>query len=463
MLTTGFGLRGHAQAQRTLIAELEETHIAALGFGVGLAFKRIPSALRAEAERRSYPVFEIPLATPFREIVTFVNQALLGGETRLYQRLSSMQRYLVDALGAGDPQQTVLERLAQLLDAAVVVFHGDGSVEQVVGKPPTGQLWSGILQRADALIVEFDVDDWQAVATQIPRSTGSCLRWLAVASPGSDFSGRFAKAAAQVTAPLLAAIARLGERANEQDRAIRSALLDEMLASRDGGRNARAFTARAAALGIDFASPAHVVVVAHRAGEAQAGSGQFAAAAGAIQREFAEAEIPNLMTGRGSQVVALARDNGEALRLRLVRLAAEQPELVVGIGRRVSDVGAVGDSFRDAVLAIDQRFNDGGVVGFADLDLGTLLVSEVDEERVRPKIDEYLAPLRDHPELYQTLRAYFRRDLDVVATAQTLHIHPNTLRYRLSRIEELIGRSLRQPATIAALHIVLAAAACEPS
>jgi PucR family transcriptional regulator, purine catabolism regulatory protein len=36
-------------------------------------------------------------------------------------------------------------------------------------------------------------------------------------------------------------------------------------------------------------------------------------------------------------------------------------------------------------------------------------------------------------------------------------VHPNTLRYRLARAEELLGGSLRQPATIASLHIALLA------
>ena len=41
------------------------------------------------------------------------------------------------------------------------------------------------------------------------------------------------------------------------------------------------------------------------------------------------------------------------------------------------------------------------------------------------------------------------------ATAEAMHVHPNTLRYRLGRVEKLLGRSLRQPATIAELTLAL--------
>ena len=49
--------------------------------------------------------------------------------------------------------------------------------------------------------------------------------------------------------------------------------------------------------------------------------------------------------------------------------------------------------------------------------------------------------------------------MDVNATAEAMHVHPNTLRYRLGRVEKLLGRSLRQPATIAELTLALHAPA----
>ena len=91
------------------------------------------------------------------------------------------------------------------------------------------------------------------------------------------------------------------------------------------------------------------------------------------------------------------------------------------------------------------------------VDLGTLLVSEAQPAWLGPKVEELLAPIRGNPSLYEALTSWFEHDLDIAAAAARLHLHPNSLRYRLAKIEELIGRSLRLPATIADLHIALLA------
>ena len=90
------------------------------------------------------------------------------------------------------------------------------------------------------------------------------------------------------------------------------------------------------------------------------------------------------------------------------------------------------------------------------------MVSEIPPERLDPKIEEILAVLRANPPLHEAISAYFAHDLDIAATAASLHMHRNSLRYRLARAEQVLGRSLEQPATIAAVHIALVAEAGSP-
>lgn len=61
-------------------------------------------------------------------------------------------------------------------------------------------------------------------------------------------------------------------------------------------------------------------------------------------------------------------------------------------------------------------------------------------------VDPRIADLRARePALAETLRVYLDSFGDVGAAARSLHVHPNTVRYRVRRIEELLSTSLADP------------------
>ena len=67
-----------------------------------------------------------------------------------------------------------------------------------------------------------------------------------------------------------------------------------------------------------------------------------------------------------------------------------------------------------------------------------------------------LDPLERFPDLLRTLEAYLDQDLDRRRTAAALHVHPNTLDYRLKRIVELTGL---EPTTTKGLQLLAGAVA----
>ena len=95
------------------------------------------------------------------------------------------------------------------------------------------------------------------------------------------------------------------------------------------------------------------------------------------------------------------------------------------------------------------------------------IVSQVAE---RPRlVDPRVRQLRaQDPILADTLRAYLDGFGDVAAVAQRLHVHPNTVRYRVRRIEKLVstiaGRPRRAAGACAGIagHRTVAGPANEP-
>jgi len=68
-----------------------------------------------------------------------------------------------------------------------------------------------------------------------------------------------------------------------------------------------------------------------------------------------------------------------------------------------------------------------------------------------------LGPLEPKPELLQTLEVYLREDLDRRLTAAALHVHPNTVDYRIRRITQLIGLSPARAADLPRINAALVA------
>jgi sugar diacid utilization regulator len=66
-----------------------------------------------------------------------------------------------------------------------------------------------------------------------------------------------------------------------------------------------------------------------------------------------------------------------------------------------------------------------------------------------------LAVHKQSGNLLETLKAYLENECELRATASSLHIHYNTLRYRLERIEEILQVRLSDPATRQKLRLAL--------
>jgi DNA-binding PucR family transcriptional regulator len=137
---------------------------------------------------------------------------------------------------------------------------------------------------------------------------------------------------------------------------------------------------------------------------------------------------------------------------REVRMAVGVPALGPA-GFRRSHLAAI-DAYRVARTA--QRT---GVTGYAEVDALALL--SADQERTRWFVAEKLGKLAEPgptlDDLRETALCYLDTGRNLMETARRLHVHRNTVVYRLSKIERLLGRPLDQRpfATQAALILAM--------
>jgi purine catabolism regulator len=167
-----------------------------------------------------------------------------------------------------------------------------------------------------------------------------------------------------------------------------------------------------------------------------------------------------LVVPQGEQLVALATDGGAAV-AACTRYAAsleatrgtgegvDGDELVVGLSAPAGPIAAAA-AYKQAEQALSVARRRGRVfVEHEQLAAGSVLPLLADDA-VKAFADGLLRALHEHDatgrgNLVASLRAWLSRHGQWDAAAADLGVHRHTLRYRMRRVEEILGRSLDDP------------------
>jgi DNA-binding PucR family transcriptional regulator/putative methionine-R-sulfoxide reductase with GAF domain len=200
---------------------------------------------------------------------------------------------------------------------------------------------------------------------------------------------------------------------------------------------APSLAARARRHGVDLAREHRIVAV--RSGELVADDllhlVRRASGRSLVHRDAA------LVCLRGEHVVLAARDAESVVR---AVTAAGGEQLAIGVSDVCADLGT---AHRQAT-ACARLAPAGGVVHAQRLGPLRFLLDAPDVSQVRAVVLEQLGPVLDHDgrtDLLATLRAFVAADGNVAETARACFIHKNTLRYRLTRLTEILGRDPGEP------------------
>ncbi|GAA3077329.1 PucR family transcriptional regulator [Streptomyces glomeratus] len=179
-----------------------------------------------------------------------------------------------------------------------------------------------------------------------------------------------------------------------------------------------------------------------------------------IETALRQAHLPSawrLLPDQQIGLVALTTQAAERTGLRILRRARAR----VGVSPGFDSLRETPQALRFARLALASLPGSGpGVARFDDKPLAMVVAAAPAEASHLVKVA--LGPLLDLPaperaRLVETLEHWFAAAGSVAVAAESLFVHPNTVRYRLRRIEELTGRSLSDPRTAADLGAALLA------
>lgn len=407
---------------------------------------------------RGIPVLEVPPTTRFADLIDTVNRFQSSPDAVRFNKMLTMQQSLVAALGPQDTVSSLLSRLAKLCGAAAGMTSASGDVEVSEGILPFKLLREEISDSAFPEL-ELNVAGWNALAIRLEASAAKPVRWLIVGSRREQFANSFVRAAARVTASLIDAADRIDSLVDNQDRAVRNSILNQLL-ELEPHDNPDVLAERTSALGIGFAREVRVLDFV-RFGPKSKGSAAATPLMERIAKSFPKSSAATLICRRATSTVLLVEADAKFRETALAKLLAEDSGLLIGMGRAISHVREVRTSHHDAVLALQQarRMRGSRLLSYDEFEFTTRLLAHVGIERMADWSTGVIGPIKSKPILLDALQAFFDAELDVMAAARNLHIHHNSLRYRIQKIEEIVGGSLRSPETIAAVQLALMAEA----
>jgi sugar diacid utilization regulator len=277
-------------------------------------------------------------------------------------------------------------------------------------------------------------------------------------------------------AAAVVALALLRERtAQEVEWRLSRDFLDDLLDAE--GQPAEALLDRARQLGADLTRPHTVLVIRRDPVPEQTGTRHEAREAYAqrsllslIQRTGASWRGATLTATRSDHVVVLWDDTendhpapefAEHLR-REVQAYASGWTATISVGPRCTDVREYGDAYRLTCGVLDlvqQSDRHDRVVSLDSIGAYRLLLQVKRPQELQCFAESMLGTVHVYDDKHQTklgatLRSYMANRCNVSVTAKALHVHPNTVAYRLRRVEELLEIDLSDPQAM--LHLQLA-------
>lgn len=474
---------GEGRVQASLIGDLIEA-----GVGAFILSGEPPEPVLAACQQASTPLLQAPAGVPLPEVERAIVGLILDRDAQLRRRAEEVYGQLLETMlgDAGLPALVATLAEATGLRAAVfddyLALRACAPDDEPFRHAVTSAAGSILLRDSSATrgrlgrpaLIRFELEDAVWNGQLYPLQIESAWAGYLGLFERSDQAGELHRLLAD-RATTLVALELAKQRAVAQaTQRWRGEFLDDLLSG--SFPTDEAVLARGRQLGYDLAKPQTVFILGVDPGANDAAPQEALATAARQRRRFAEVarsivqrlEPRALAAERDGTLVALLSTNASAEEVvERARMEIEEalPEIAIsaGIGRAVTQPRDLVRAQREAMQAyeIGQRLLGGKrTVKYAELGIERLLFHLLGNPELERFALEVLGDLLAYDaqhggELVRTLEVFLRCNANHVRAAQELHLHRNTLLYRLGRVREILGRDLEQAETRLALQVAL--------
>ena len=469
LIVTGMIWRKEPQDAERFVAAVAGSGASALAAG-NAGDEDLPPELLAACRKHRLPLLRVPGSLAFATLTEYVVRRISGQRASDLGSVLERHRRLVAAADPAQALGAILELIAADLGLVCWVVDSSGTAVASSGveltdaertKLARAALSSTNLPTRVAMPAASGVARVHRSVFPIDAGADRITGWyLVLDGDWRQWDPQRLGIVDQVTDVLAAERARLADRTAAW-RADAERLVTDLAAGsgEDAGR-------RLADLGFEAGNGGYQAVALTVSDPCAQPDAMLDAALGSCSALIARFE-EDPTAGLPGHAVALTRepDAPDTLARWLDRitpgLAARR--IAVGLSDQAADPAAVKRAIADARHALRlavTKTEPVTVVRQADIASHALLLASIPDEVRRAYRDRLLGPILDydrahHSELESTLEAFLRASASWTKCAAAMHIHVNTLRYRISRIEDLVGRPLALLETQADLLLAL--------
>lgn len=409
------------------------------------------------AEDVRLPLLRLPDDCDLREVEREVVRLISDYEAQLERRGAQLYNVLTQRSLAGHGVPGLLDTMSERTSQSVACYAPNGELRTQRGRGSARIALQALRPNAPGDSSLLGQQIWVAAIGSPDYPAG----YLAIAGTNLDEWDRLA--ATQGAAALALEFAKEQAVQSAEER-LRGDFLSSILAGPP--TDPAGLVRRGQEMGYTLTLP-HVALLLHLK---DATGATVSRAMSSLQSELTRRGITAPLSRRDSGVLCLLplnngarpRDLAEALR---ERLTADYPGVTLALGTPAQGLAEWRRTLEEAEQALvlgRQLFGPDRVLSFSDLGVYRLLVRLRETPELWTFYRETLSALaaydvKQDGELLKTLEAFFNHLGNLRATSEALHVHRNTLLYRLERIKQISGLDLDNAEEYFALWLALRA------
>lgn len=387
-----------------------------------------------------------------RELLDHISTELRQGLTQQ----NSRQSKLLDALASNLGPDTILQVLAETIGLPAAFFPVSGSPIFSAGvtiELPSG-FWSALPREQAVVSVSAGATGNVLWVTPVIR-LGMAIGALVVRARTQSINPTDSTSMLQTATAIAVELGRLESLASAEQR-LRQEFAQDLFSSTGLGT----LQMRASSLGIDLPDHGSIVLIApHKPGVMFRNEVQLRVVS--TLRRYGN--YPWLSATEQLVFFLPATLRGDNLASVLSRTAVSlSMGIAIGMSTPVENLGRLSEAMQEAQVALlaSRNREPNSSVWFSEVGIYGLVSPLLSSPMVLKIVDNLLKPLQQHDlehnsSMLSTLKVYLEENGNVTSAAQRLHLHRNSLAYRLHRIEDITSLNLTDSETRLLLSLAL--------